>query len=162
MPITFKQGDLFVEPVEALVNAVNTQGRMGAGIALEFAKRYPDMFQDYKRVCAAGELKPGVLHMFQETGKLIINFPTKDLIYQGSNLHFITIGVQALRSFLQEKVQGPYPVPGSIAIPALGCGYGGLGWDSVKSILETYLKDCSQDIRIFEPQEECIRVRFDS
>lgn len=34
--IKFKRGNLFEAPVEALVNAVNTVGVMGKGIALQF------------------------------------------------------------------------------------------------------------------------------
>jgi hypothetical protein len=41
--------------VDALVNAVNVVGVMGAGIALQFRERYPEMFKAYARACKSGE-----------------------------------------------------------------------------------------------------------
>lgn len=46
--ITYLEGDLFSSPAQTLVNTVNTVGVMGKGIALEFKKRYPAMYQQYK------------------------------------------------------------------------------------------------------------------
>ena len=49
--ITYIEGDLFNSPAQVLVNTVNTVGVMGKGIALEFKKRYPEMFKQYKKMC---------------------------------------------------------------------------------------------------------------
>ena len=45
------EGDLFSSPAQVIVNTVNTVGVMGKGIALEFKRRYPEMFEKYKKVC---------------------------------------------------------------------------------------------------------------
>lgn len=45
-------GDLFESKCQTIVNTVNTVGIMGKGIALEFKKRFPDMFKDYEKRCA--------------------------------------------------------------------------------------------------------------
>jgi O-acetyl-ADP-ribose deacetylase (regulator of RNase III) len=39
--LAFVEGDLFASPAQTLVNAVNTAGVMGKGIAAEFRRRYP-------------------------------------------------------------------------------------------------------------------------
>ena len=49
--LTYIEGDIFSSPAQVLVNTVNTVGVMGKGIALEFKKRYPAMFQEYKEQC---------------------------------------------------------------------------------------------------------------
>jgi len=49
--IEYVSGDIFKSPAQVLVNAVNTVGIMGKGIALEFKNRYPDMFISYKQAC---------------------------------------------------------------------------------------------------------------
>ena len=49
--ITYLKGDIFSSPAQVLVNTVNTVGVMGKGVALEFKKRYPEMFSAYERVC---------------------------------------------------------------------------------------------------------------
>jgi O-acetyl-ADP-ribose deacetylase (regulator of RNase III) len=43
--IRYIEGDIFRSPAQVLVNTVNTAGVMEKEIALEFKKRYPDMFQ---------------------------------------------------------------------------------------------------------------------
>ena len=52
-------GDIFQSKAVTLVNTVNCVGIMGKGIAETFKKKYPQMFQDYKNRCEAGQLKPG-------------------------------------------------------------------------------------------------------
>lgn len=57
-------GDLLGADAEALVNAVNTVGVMGKGIALQFKRTYPQMFQDYARAAQAGEVRIGEMHVW--------------------------------------------------------------------------------------------------
>ena len=40
-------GDLFESKCTTLVNTINCVGVMGKGIALEFKKRFPEMYNDY-------------------------------------------------------------------------------------------------------------------
>ena len=44
--IIYSDGTVFNADTQALVNTVNCTGVMGAGIALEFMLRYPEMFED--------------------------------------------------------------------------------------------------------------------
>lgn len=68
-------GDLFESKCQTLVNTV---GIMGKGIALEFKKRFPDMFEDYARRCAEGKVKLGEPYLYKRlTIPRILNFPTK-------------------------------------------------------------------------------------
>ena len=46
--ITFAQGNLLQADAEAVVNAVNTAGIMGKGIALMFKERFPENFKAYE------------------------------------------------------------------------------------------------------------------
>lgn len=50
--ITYVEGDLFNAPENTiLVQACNTVGSWGGGIALEFRKKYPAQFEQYKAHC---------------------------------------------------------------------------------------------------------------
>ena len=40
-------GDILKSKAQTLINTVNCVGIMGKGIALEFKKRFPEMFKDY-------------------------------------------------------------------------------------------------------------------
>ena len=59
-------GDIFTSKAATLVNTVNCVGVMGKGIALEFKKRFPDLFKDYVSRCARGEVKPGVPYLYSD------------------------------------------------------------------------------------------------
>src|SRR3712207_7152121 len=47
--LKYYEGTVFNSNAKTLVNTVNCFGVMGAGIALEFKLRYPDMFKKYQR-----------------------------------------------------------------------------------------------------------------
>jgi O-acetyl-ADP-ribose deacetylase (regulator of RNase III) len=44
-------GDILKSKAKTLINTVNCVGVMGKGIALEFKKRFPEMFEDYIKKC---------------------------------------------------------------------------------------------------------------
>lgn len=50
---------IFDTPADAFVNTINCTGAMGVGIALEFKKRYPKMYDDYRLQCQRRLIKPG-------------------------------------------------------------------------------------------------------
>ena len=76
--ITFSKGDIFDTDADVWVNTVNCVGVMGAGVALAFKTRFPDMFREYQKACKRGEVQPGKLHIWKrmDTSE-VINFPTK-------------------------------------------------------------------------------------
>ena len=53
--IALTHGNLLSAPANALVNAVNTVGVMGKGIALQFREKFPEMFRAYETACRAEE-----------------------------------------------------------------------------------------------------------
>lgn len=54
--ITEVSGDLFSAPEDSiLVQACNTKGGWGAGIALAFRERFPEQFQQYAQHCKEQE-----------------------------------------------------------------------------------------------------------
>lgn len=141
------QGDLFDSGAECLVNAVNCEGVMGKGVAYQFKKKFPDNTKEYIEKCKTGELRIGKIHTYY-TGKVwIVNFPTKNRWREPSRLSYIDVGLDQLVQFLSEKKIR------TIAIPALGCGNGGLIWAEVRSLIEKKLS-CVEDlcdILVYEP-----------
>jgi len=145
--IHFLKGNIFDSNAKAIVNAVNTVGVMGKGIALEFKNRYPHNYASYKKACDNGEFKIGtVLSIKENDGKIVINFPTKKHWKEVSQYQFIELGLNALKENIKEQNIK------SIAIPALGCGLGGLKWDVVKELIQTELSNIDLDIYVYEPQ----------
>ena len=54
-----KKGNIFNSNAMAVVNTVNCVGAMGKGIALQFKKKYSDMFNEYRLACKQGYIKNG-------------------------------------------------------------------------------------------------------
>ncbi|MFF5036627.1 macro domain-containing protein [Nocardia salmonicida] len=102
-----QSGDLLNADVEALVNAVNTVGVMGKGIALQFKQTYPEMFREYARAARAGEVQIGAMHMWA-TGatsgpRFIINFPTKRHWRSPSRLADVAAGLPSLAETIERN-----------------------------------------------------------
>ncbi|TNF23861.1 MAG: hypothetical protein EP329_26385 [Deltaproteobacteria bacterium] len=145
--IEFVTGNLFDSPAEALVNTVNCVGVMGKGIAYQFKRAYPGMYEEYRRQCGRHEIRPGAVTSFAENGKLIINFPTKDHWRSRSRIEDIVSGLDALRAFLVEREVA------SVAVPPLGCGNGGLDWAAVRPLVEEKLGGLERvHVFVYEPR----------
>lgn len=59
------KGDIFQSRAQTLVNTVNCVGIMGKGLALEFKKRFPGMYQDYVKRCKKGQVRLGEPYLFR-------------------------------------------------------------------------------------------------
>ena len=88
-----KIGNIFESKCTTIVNTINCVGVMGKGIALEFKKKYPDMFMEYVLKCDRGEVKPGIPYFYQKENISILNFPTKDHWRSPSRLSYVIDGL---------------------------------------------------------------------
>lgn len=145
--ISFKQGNLLTEDVDALVNTVNTYGVMGKGIALMFKEAFPDNFKAYEKACKREEVRIGEMFVFerQRLGgpKWIINFPTKKHWRHPSKIEWIECGLLDL-----VRVVNEFGIR-SIALPPLGAGNGGLDWDHVRPFIEEALGNL-RDVKVIQ------------
>ena len=143
-------GNLLRADAEALVNTVNTEGVMGKGIALQFKKAYPAMYDAYRKAAKGGEIRLGRVQVWPTghmTGpKYVINFPTKGHWKSKSKLKDIEEGLSDLVDVIQRlEIE-------SIAVPPLGCGNGGLAWRDVQPrIIEAFEKVPDVEVLLFAP-----------
>lgn len=141
-------GDLFESSAQTLVNTVNCVGVMGKGIALEFKKRFPEMYNDYVNRCNKGEVKLGRPYLYRQVvGKWILNFPTKDHWRSVTKLQDIVDGLEFLKQ--NYKKWGIK----SIAVPPLGCGYGQLEWRVVGPTIYRYMKQLEIPVELYAPHD---------
>ena len=141
--IRYIEGDIFKSPAQVIVNTVNTVGVMGKGIALEFKKRYPDMFQAYRDICDRRKLKTGTLMLYYEPDHWVLLFPTKENWRNPSRMEYIEAGLAKFcRTYAEKGIT-------SVAFPKLGCGNGELNWSDVQPVMEKYLKDLPIDVYIY-------------
>lgn len=132
--IEYVTTNLFKSRLQTLVNPVNTVGVMGKGLALEFKRRYPAMFERYKRFCEEGKLTIDRLDLYRAHGDhWVLNFPTKEHWRDPSKLEWIEAGLRRLsKAYKGKSITG-------LAMPQLGCGNGGLEWPLVRPIIERHL-----------------------
>ncbi|HEV7492855.1 type II toxin-antitoxin system antitoxin DNA ADP-ribosyl glycohydrolase DarG [Baekduia sp.] len=145
--VTVRKGDLFDSDAQCLVNTINTVGVMGKGIALQFKKRFPRMFADYKTRCDRGDVRLGEPYLYRELfgAPWIINFPTKDHWRSQSKLSDIEAGLEYLKAHVAE-----WGVE-SLAVPPLGCGEGGLEWRVVGPRLYEHLARLPIPVTLYAP-----------
>ncbi|WP_329107718.1 macro domain-containing protein [Micromonospora sp. NBC_01699] len=149
--IVISHGNLLTADAEALVNTVNTVGVMGKGIALQFKRAYPPNYAAYRMACAAGQVKLGEMFVF-DSGRLglrryVINFPTKGHWRARSKLVDIRRGLADLVRVVHEhKIS-------SVAVPALGCGNGGLDWEEIRpEITRAFAELPDVQVLLFPPE----------
>ena len=161
--IRFTTGDLFASGCQALVNPVNCVGVMGRGLALQFRHRFPANYEAYRHACARREVQPGrcfVSDAGAGSARFVVNFPTKRHWRDRSRIEDVAAGLDDLAGILRRRVIG------SVAIPPLGCGLGGLPWPAVRSLIVDRLAPCDGiSIVIFEPsgperRRACSRAKY--
>lgn len=140
--LEYSEGTVFNAGAKCIVNTINTVGVMGAGLALEFALRYPEMLSDYQKKCSEKQLVVGKVDYFNYGDITILNFPTKWHFKYPSKIEWIDKGLQDFVATYRQKGIT------SIAFPRLGCSNGGLSWQQVQPLMEKYLGSLDIDVKI--------------
>lgn len=107
---------------------------MGAGVALEAKKRWPDL----PKILAHSLKEKGntVSCLAKRDGKWIIAFPTKTDWKKPSDPFLIEQSCRILKLHWSRQENKPI-----VAMSRPGCGNGGLKWPEVKPILEKYFQE---------------------
>lgn len=140
MAISEVQGDLFQADVGAIGHGCNCEGVMGAGIALQFRRRYPEMFREYRRLCVDGEFQIGSFFVWEAPGRTIYNLATQP-----------TRGPTAAIAAIRTSVEGSLRDASSrglkaLGLPRIGTGLGGLAWEDVSQVLSEVASSSPVDL----------------
>jgi len=119
---------------------------MGKGLALEFKKRFPDMFKDYESRCKKGEVQLGKPYFYSSLlPPWILLFPTKKHWRSVTNIKDIEEGLNYLEANYQN-----WGIT-SLAVPPLGCGLGQLDWKIVGRTLYRRLAKLDIPVELYAP-----------
>jgi len=137
MPIKYIEYDIFKGGEDVIVHGCNCLCIMGAGIALQVAKYYPEAFMADKRTVIRDEKKLGTFTHW--TGQNIF-FPEKIVTVVNAytqfdiSRHKIPFDYDAFRNVIpkiKEAFEGK-----SIAFPKIGAGLAGGDWKVIEAIIE--------------------------
>ena len=167
--VTLKKGDMFFSEMETFTISVNTVGVMGKGLASRSKNQFPDVYTEYQSLCRQKKLKMGTPVLYKREANFVrmlmedvpsivpenghrwfLLFPTKNHWRESSPIAGIEKGLQWLVE--NYKAQGIT----SLALPALGCGLGGLSWQVVGPLMCKYLKQMNIQSEIYLPLEKDI------
>jgi hypothetical protein len=136
MGFQLKTCSIFDIEAEAYVNTINTSGAMGAGIALEFKKRYPEMFESYKEACLLKEINPGDCWTYKQGNSYLLNLAVKRNWKEWATQEWIE---QSLKSFKLEVLERNIK---NVAMPLLGGKNGRRGpWGPVQGFTQPLMPD---------------------
>ena len=150
--IRYTKGNLLEARAEALVNTVNEVGVMGKGVSLMFRESFPTSARAYQAAAKAGAVRVGRVFVTESDAliapKYILHFPTKKHWRHPSRIEWIRTGLRDLVRVVRERQIG------SVALPPLGCGNGGLDWEVVRREIEAAL-DAIPDVEVllYEPTQ---------
>ena len=170
--IILVEGDMFFSEMQTFTISVNTVGVMGKGLASRAKYQFPDVYVLYQDLCRQKKLKMGVPYLYKRSDNFIstlmedvpsapstvtenghrwfLLFPTKNHWREKSPFAGIEKGLQWLVD--NYKNQGIK----SLALPALGCGLGGLDWKEVGPLMCKYLQKMEIQSVVYLPLEKQI------
>lgn len=123
-----REQDLFQMKKEYLLaHCVSVDCAMGAGIALEFRKRIPEMPDAMKKL---NPMIGDALPFQTRGGRTVLNLFTKEKYYHKPSYESFTESIKAFREFVvKEGIT-------HVAIPKLGSGLDKLNWNRVSGIIQ--------------------------
>lgn len=142
--------DLFESTAQTLVCPVNTQGAMGAGLALEFKRRFKGLERAYQNACQSNAFqREGIViwdvPQVHSYNRKVLCMPTKRRWDMSSKIEWID---QALYVIARDWKECGLT---SLAIPAVGCGLGGLEWAVVYELIVRWLDPIGLEVVIHTP-----------
>ncbi len=163
------EGDMFFSGLQTLTISVNCVGVMGKGLASRAKYLFPDVYVYYQDLCRKRRMKLGSPFLYKRDAPFdyqladepstlpevnrktwFLLFPTKNHWRDRADLESIEKGIKWVVSNYEKMGLE------SLAVPALGCGQGGLEWKEVGPLLCKHLRSMSIDVWIYLPAEKKI------
>ena len=146
------QGDLFTAKDSMLVQCLSADIAAGAGIAVEFNKRF-NMKNKLRTwfpngiLCADGKFEPTCVYISHEANEANVqgtfNLITKEKVWQKRSLITMELALLCLR--VQVLTDGIT----KLAMPLIGCGIDGLSWKDVRKIIMKTFENTNVDITVY-------------
>lgn len=143
------KGDLLASDVRIRAHQVNCKGAMGAGIALQVKKQYPEAYAQYKELCDqfGSSLLGHTQFVVCHDGTIIANMFAQD----GFGGTGPKTDMAALDECIAQVAVFSCRVNASVGFPKfVGCGLAGGNWDEVYALIGSYFDNESLGCTIVE------------
>ena len=171
--ISLIDGDMFFSTLQTLTVSVNLQGVMGKGLASRAKYQFPDVYVAYQDACRSRRITATKPYLYKRESSLdteladfspdsatpnavkwFLLFATKRRWQENSRMDDIEGGLDwTRRNFQKQGIQ-------SLAMPALGCGLGGLDWKDVGPVMCRFLHGIGISVAIYLPRERPTPPRY--
>jgi O-acetyl-ADP-ribose deacetylase (regulator of RNase III) len=143
MTINYIDGDLLASNERIIAHGCNTRGVMGAGIAAQIAKRWPDLLAEYKHACYHDQFVLGSALRYHDPEGIIFNLGTQIDPGADARAHGITL---SFANMFQQMAAlwHSFKLPMQVGIPRIGCGIGGLKWPVVETLIKLDIQHVKQ------------------
>lgn len=128
MSLEFEYNDILSVKADTKVITINLVGAMGAGVAKSARDNIPGLYKHYKKMYPT--IEPGQFITYKHDGVLYLLVPTKLDWKQKSPRSLVIHNINRLAVLANR-----HPQMGTIALPPMGCGNGGLSWDKDISLV---------------------------
>ena len=151
--ITYHNGDILKSGADYICHQVNCRGVMGAGLVLQLRKAYPQLYEDYRKLCnilgpnLLGKTSVYVDYNLKSKNYLatrIVNMFAQD----GYGRNKVCTNYEAFESCVRDVIKvadrNNYDIFYNpvIAIPyKIGCGLAGGDWNIIENIIRKNDKD---------------------
>ena len=141
-------GNLFDSKANIICHQTNTYGVMGSGVAAEVKRRYPHVFQSYRKDYEDGKLELGYVNFTTaKTDQVIANMCGQDKYGYDGKQYTNYDGLQKCFDEVVDFANEAFDVKPVIAFPfLLASCRGGASWDVVYKMIEDTFKDFDVEI----------------
>ncbi len=146
-------GDIFTSELDVIGHGVNCLGQMGAGIAKTVKQIYPVTYNVYRKACKTIGLEGGdLLPVLNPDGRWILNLASQYDTGRNADLEFLEDSLESTYAWCRDNGKTAF------ALPEIGCGIGGLDWDTeVLPLMEEYDKknpDITLEVWHYVPEKK--------
>ena len=110
-----------------IIHGVNCQGVMGSGVAKAIKEKWPNVYTEFKRNSKGPEMLGKVQIVAVEPGLYVGNAYTQEYYGRDGQRY---ASLEAVETCLDRAMRYAYNNQLEFSMPKIGCGLGGLDWDT--------------------------------
>ena len=134
------EGDILMSRAEVIAQGVSISDPMTSGLARKLQEKFPSMRAEFEKWCEENEPEPGDIWLWKGTGKtkvlnLIVGEAADPDLSRPRRPNKIAVN-RAFRAMNKIVVDERL---GSIAMPKIGSGVGGIDWLEVRGMMHSQL-----------------------